>query len=334
MRWLRTVVCSLGVAAAASSGLAQQASPAQDAAEHRQSIGGTGVSLVVPDGFRLSQDFPGIGRAEDLSSVLITELDVPLSIAADAFTESALKQRGIELESTSPIEVDGRQATLIRATQRIGSMTFRKWFLLLGSQTRSVLLTATTPAQFEERHRDALVHTLEGARWNEASRPASAPALSFRVKDAPPLRIVRSGNDSIVLSDPAVAKGHVAPVVTVGASQARVDVGDLAAFARSRLEETVSIREISIDSQGPRALGALRGHQISATALDTQSGRSVHVQQILASDGSRYYLMQGILDVEDAARLAPAFEALAASFELAPGPAASGAAGARGPGAP
>jgi len=341
VRWLGSVVCSLGAAAAASAGPAQppspQASPAPAAAEHRQSIGGTGISLSVPEGFRSSQDFPGVGRAEDLSSVLVTELDVPLNLAAEAFTAEALKQRGIDLDSSKPVEVDGRQATLIQATQRIGSMTFRKWFLLLGSSTRSVLLTATTPTEYEERHRDALVHTLESAHWNEASRPA--PALSFRVKEAPPLRIVRSGNDSIVLSDPDVAKGHVASVVTVGGSQAQVDAGDLAAFARTRLEETVSIHKISVESQGPRALGPLRGHQIAATALDTESGRSVRVQQILASDGARYYLVQGIFDAEDAARLTPAFEALAASFELTPaatssGATSSGTAGARTPRAP
>jgi hypothetical protein len=312
--------------AAAGASLAQQASPPPQAAEHRQSIGGTGISLDVPDGFRTSEDFPGIGRAEDLSSVLVTELDVPLSIAADAFTEPALHQRGIDLVSTTPVDVDGRKANLVVATQHIGAMTFRKWFLLLGNQTRSVLLTATTPTEFEERHRDALVHTLESARWNEASRPE--PALSFRVKESPPLRVVRSGNDSIVLSEPDVAKGHVAPVVTVGGSQARVDVGDLAAFARTRLEETASIHKISVESQEPRALGPLQGQEIAATALDTESGRSVRVQQILATDGARYYLVQGIFDAEDAARLVPAFEALARSFELATAP------GARAPRAP
>jgi len=307
--------------------LAAAPSVAQEAAEARQAIGHTGVSLLVPTGFKSSEDFPGIGRAEDLSSVMVTELDVPQSAAAEAFTQPALERRGIAVASTRPITVDGRETSLIEATQKIGSMTFRKWFVLLGSDTRSVLLTATTPVEYEGQHREALVHVLESARWSEASGPAPAVALSFQVKEVPPLRIVRSGNDSIVLSDPEVVKGHVAPLVTVGASQARVDASDLAAFAKSRLEETTSLHEISVEEQGPRALGSLQGYQITAKAKDTESGRPVRVRQILASDGSRYFLVQGIFDADDATRLGPAFEGVATSFKLRD--ASAGAAGER-----
>ncbi len=288
-----------------------------DAAPLRQPIQGTGVSLMVPDGFRVSDDFPGIGRVEDLSSVMVTELDVPLEIASEAFSAPALERRGVEPQRSEPIELDGRPATLVHATQRIGGMTFRKWFLLLGSETRSVLLTATTPVELEEQHRDALVHVLSSAHWSQARSPEPAQALPFQVTAAPPLRFVRSTDASLVLSDPQVAKGHVAPVVTVGASRAHVSIDDLATFARLRLEETVSIHEIAVESEGPRGLGGLAAYQIVAAARDTESGRAVRVRQILASDDARYYLVQAVFDAKDAARLDPAFDAVATSFALA-----------------
>ena len=329
MTWLRMVASSLCILAvavvapaqekppAASPPSAAEASPTSAAAETPQPIAGTAVSLAVPAGFRASTDFPGIGRAQDLSSVMVTELDVPLAIATDAFSPEAMARRDIEVASTTPIVVDGRQANLITATQKIGAMRFRKWFVLLGNDTRSVLLTATTPVDLEAQHRDALVHVLESARWSESGGAAAAtPALSFQVKEAAPLRIVRSAGDSVVLSDPQAVKGHVPPLVAVGASRASVDVGDLATYAKSRLDETVSIHEIAIESQGPRALGTLAGYEIAAKAKDAESNRPVQVQQILASDGARYYLVQGIFDAEDAARFAPAFEAVAASFAL------------------
>ena len=331
MTWLRFVCCGLCLACLAAAALAQEkppapaaqpaAQPAQNGAapgaELRHPIRGTGVTLAVPAGFNASRDFPGIGRATDLSSVMVTELDVPLASARDAFSPEAMARRDIEVVSTTPIVVDGRQTSLITATQKIGTMRFRKWFVLLGNDERSVLLTGTTPADLEAQHKDALVHVLESARWSESGDTAAAPpALSFQVKEAAPLRIVRSAEDSIVLSDPAAVKGHVPPLVAVGASQAQVDVRDLAAFSKSRLDETVSLDEISVESQGPRALGSLAGYQIAARARDAESGRAVRVRQILASDGARYYLVQGIFDAEDASRLAPAFEAVAASFAL------------------
>jgi hypothetical protein len=321
-------VAGLGAAALAQERPpAPDAPPAQDGAtapspELQHPIRGTGVTLAVPAGFNASRDFPGIGRAADLSSVMVTELDVPLAIARDAFSPEAMARRDIEVASTTPIVVDGHQTSLIAATQKIGSMAFRKWFVLLGNDERSVLLTATTPVNLEAQHRDTLVRVLESARWSQGSEAAAAPhALSFQVREAAPLRIVRSAEDSIVLSDPAAVKGHVPPLVAVGASQAHVDVGDLATFAKTRLDETVSIHEIAVESQGPRALGELQGYQIAARAKDAESGRAVRVQQILASDGTRYYLVQGIFDAEDAPRLAPAFEAVAASFALRNSPA-------------
>jgi len=297
--WLRIVLsllCVVAVAAAVSAEPKKAAAPAKPpvaeaaksapapapAADALHPISGTGVSLAVPPGFNASTDFPGIGRAADLSSVMVTALDVPLAIASDAFSPDAMARRDIAIESTTPLVVDGRQTT-----------------------------------NLEAQHRDALLHVLEGARWSEGGKPAAAPAaLSFQVKEAAPLRIVRSGADSIVLSDPQAVKGHVPPLVAVGVSQAHVDVGDLPTFAKTRLDETVSIHDITVETQGPRTLGSLEGYQIAATAVDAESQRAVRVQQILASDGARYYLVQGIFDAEDAKQLAPAFEAVASSFAL------------------
>jgi hypothetical protein len=184
-----------------------------------------------------------------------------------------------------------------------------------------VLLTATTPVELEAERRDVLFEVLASARL--AAQRAEPAELPFRVDEAPPLRIVRSGRDSIVLSDPAPVNGRVAPLLVVGASRAPVDTDDLAGFARARLEETAQIDDVAVDSEAPRALGALPGLELAARARDAESRRAVRVHQILAVEGTRYYLVQGIFDAEDDARLAPAFEAVAASFALREAPAAT-----------
>jgi hypothetical protein len=302
--------------------------PRRDAVE-REKIPGTRVALMVPDGFEIARDFPGIGRSQDFTSVLVTELNVPAAIAAESVSEAALARNGVELIESKPVQIYGRPATRVDAVQKIGAISFRKWFLVLGNDTKSVMLTATTPSENEEQYRTALVQVLESAHWDEGGAPASAPvALPFQVKEAPPLRIVRSAATALVLSEPAPVKGHVTPVVTVGASKATVAVGELAGFAKTRLEETPTLTEIQIRSQGAQRLGGLPGHEIRADARDTESGRPVRVHQLLAEDGGHYYLVQGIFDAEDAGRLDPAFDAVAASFTLRP--AAAGTAPAAG----
>jgi hypothetical protein len=328
VRAARSIVSGLLALCVAQALPAEEGAPAPDAAPPpaaetgpvRQPIPGTSVSLEVPAGFAVSEDFPGIGHPGDLSSVMVTELAVPLEIASETFAPAALERQGLEPLREESVEVDGRSAKLVHARQKIGGMSFRKWFLVLGDETRSVLLTATTPSESEEVYGEALVRALRSARRGAASPAPPGASLPFRVREAPPLRIVRSAEGSVVLSEAQAVAGHVTPVVTVGASQARVAIDDLPAFARERLEQTGTIYEIAVRSQQPRTLGGLPAHQIAARALDTESGRPVEVRQVLGHDAARYYLVQGIFDAEDAARLAPAFDAVAASFELARAP--------------
>jgi hypothetical protein len=297
---------------------AEETAPAA-APPERQAIPGTHVSLEVPAGFHVAREFAGIGRAADFTSVMVTELAVPRAIALESLSEESLTRSGLQRLGGSDVKVDGQPAARVDAVQKIGSKSFRKWFLLLGDETHSVLLTATAPDELKQQHEAALVAVLESARWEEAGAPpasSAAPELRFSVKEAAPLRIVRSADDSLVLSEAQAQKGHVTPVVTAGASRAQVAIDDLAAFARSRLEQTPSVFEVQIRSQAARPLGKLAGHEIRADAKDAESGRAVRVHQVLAEDGGRYYLVQGIFDAADDARLSPAFDAVAASFEL------------------
>jgi hypothetical protein len=318
VRQLRSGVWGwLAAAALCGAVHAEETTPAA-APPQREAIPGTHVSIEVPAGFHVAREFAGIGRAEDFTSVMVTELAVPRAIALESLSQESLTRSGLERLGSSDLQVGGKAATRVDALQKIGSKSFRKWFLLLGDETHSVLLTATAPDELRQQHESALVAVLESTRWEESGAPAAAaaPELHFSVREAAPLRIVRSANDSLVLSESQAQKGHVAPVVTAGASRARVAIDDLAAFARTRLEQTPSVHEIQIRSQSARPLGKLAGHEIRADAKDAESGRAVRVHQVLAEDGGRYYLVQGIFDAEDDARLSPAFEAVAASFEL------------------
>lgn len=280
-------------------------------------IPGTHVSLRVPEGFSLSEDFPGIGRGDDLTSILVSRIDAPLARSREDFTAEALAGEGVRLRRADPVRVDGRDGLLMHATQHAGGLTFRKWILLLGDERRSVLLTATAPLDLESVHQRALVETLRTATWSPEEAPADT-ALPFRLREVPPLRIVDSEDDALVLTDPDHdAATSVPPLVLVGASTSHVRIGDLAAFSRRRLGQTVSIEEIEVGDERPRTLDGLPGHEIRAVARDTATGRAVSVTQVLATDGRRYFLVQGIADAEDAAGLAPVLDALIESFELA-----------------
>lgn len=280
-------------------------------------IEGTHVRLHVPEGFRVAAEFPGLGLDEDLTSVLVSELPVPLAVSRRDLDEDALAHGGVILRRAAEVEVGRFSGVLVHATQRIAGIEFRKWLLLFGDETGSVLLTATTPLDLEERYQKALVETLSTAIWDPDLAATPPEGLRFRVREVAPLRIVRSSANAIVLADPARTGGDtLTPLVTVGSSLVPVQIGDLPRFARRRLEESTSIEQIEVESERPRELGGLPGHEIVATARDVATRRPVRVTQLLASDGERYYLVQGIADAEDAASFAAPLEQVIGSFAL------------------
>jgi hypothetical protein len=75
------------------------------------------------------------------------------------------------------------------------------------------------------------------------------------------------------------------------------------------------LSDTQIVSEGPEALGDMGGYEIVATAVDRDSGTAIDVYQVFASDGARYYLVQGLVGTDGADEFMPQFREVAASFE-------------------
>jgi hypothetical protein len=282
-------------------------------AVERVDIPGTDISLPLPEGFALAPDFPGIGNDEDLTSVLVTELPVPFAISKQRFDADALARGGVKLRRADSIEVDGHEGLLLHATQTAAGLEFRKWLVVFGDDTESILLAATTPLDQEAQHQGVLVETLRGAQWRRASD--AAKLLPFRIGEVEPFEVVSSASNAVVLADPHFHPPDTVPGhVTVGVSAATVQIGSLAGFSRHRLEETPSIKDVEITSESEAELDGMPAHRIEATAIDLEKDRLVQVLQLLATDGTHYFLVQGIADASRAAIFEPRFDRIGALF--------------------
>lgn len=281
-----------------------------------QRIGGTRVLLEVPEGFVVSGEFPGLGRDEDLTSVLVTELPMPLETARADFTREALEERGVMLHGSAEVEVGRRRGTLLHATQRAAGATFRKWMLLFGDGSASVLITATTPLDLESTHGDALVGVLKTLRWEPTTAVPPDEGLRFAVRGAAPFEIVTTAPNAVVFANPAhdTSTGELPPLIAVGSSLGRVQIARLAEFARQRLQETATLDQIEVRSERPTRLGGLAAYELSADARDIETKRTVRVTQILGSDGERYFLVQGIFDEARPDAYTTPFEQIVGSF--------------------
>ncbi len=283
-------------------------------------IEGTGVSLYVPPGFRVANDFPGIGRDADLTSVLVTELPLPLERTRESFTEKALAEQDITVHRAGPVEVGGHVGVLLHVSQTAEGIPFRKWVLVLGDETSSVLVVATTPRELEALHQQALVETLSTLRWIPGAPPPIDGALPFSVRVPAGLQVVASSPKALVLSEaePAESGERIAPLVSIGVSLAHVRIDDLPSFSRRRASETSGVEAVSIVSERPGTLGGLRSFEIVATARDVDRQRPLHLSQVVATDGDHYYLLQGLVEADEGEAFAETFRGLVESFELRP----------------
>jgi hypothetical protein len=278
----------------------------------------TGVSLIIPDEFRLTENFPGLVASDHISSVMITEVARRIESVRATMTPHALAGRGLRTLRSENVVVDGRTALFVHAIDQTSSQgTIRRWMLVFGAGDFSVVLTASTTKALSPSVGPVLEQILLGALWDPRVISEIFATLGFTVSETELLKVSDRLPQMIVLT----RGGHrevlepEEPLLLVGSSKTGGDPVDLAAFARRQLAEMPELRDVLIVSEGPVVLGDMTGHEIVATAVDRNSGTAIDVYQAFASDGARYYLVQGLVGTAGADEFMPQFREVAASFE-------------------
>jgi hypothetical protein len=281
----------------------------------------TGVSFIIPDDYRLTEEFPGLVASDRVSTVMITELAQRTEFMHAVMTPQALADRGMRTLRSENVVVDGRTALLVHAIDQSSSQqTIRRWMLVFGAGDYSVVLTASTTKGLSPSVGPVLEQILLGAQWDPRVIREISAELGFVITETELLKVSDRLAQMIVLT----LEGHSdvlepeEPLLLVGSSKAGSGPIDLAAFARTQLVEMPELSDAEIVSEGPVALGDMVGHEIVATAVDRESGTPIEVYQAFASDGARYYLVQGLVGAGGAEEFMPQFREVAESFERTP----------------
>jgi len=282
----------------------------------------TGVSLIIPDEFRLTEDFPGLVASDRISSVMITEVARRIESVRAAMMPYALAERGMRTLRSENVVVDGRAALFVHAIdQTFPEGTIRRWMLVFGAGDFSVVLTASTTKELSPSVGPVLEQILLNALWDPGIISEIFASLGFTVSESELLKVSDRLPQMIVLT----RGGHrevldpEEPLLLVGSTKAGGEPFDLATFARTQLFEMPELRDARIVSEGPVALGDMGGHEIVAKAVDRDSGTAIDVYQAFASDGARYYLVQGLVGTASADEFMPQFREIATSFKRTSG---------------
>lgn len=281
-----------------------------------EEIPGTSISLLIPDGFVLADLFPGIIREEELTSIVVTEMPSSVTEVKSALTSEQMATRGMTLIQSDEVQVDGTDATFLHVSQVLEGTTFRKWMVVFGDETSTLMLVATTPQALEAKHGDALQNSLLTARWDPDRVADFFEGLDFTIEESEELEITDRVSNMLLLTKPG-AVGPVPPsdpLFVVGSSHSEVPIADIEAFARQRVVLTDEIEEIENISGNAIKVDGLPAYEIVADARDLETGTPLMVYQTVVLEGERYYIMQGLVGTEQADKYLPVFREIVESF--------------------
>jgi hypothetical protein len=309
----RLLALCLLACSASEAGDEKPAPPPAEARDPYVRVPSVGVRLVPPEGFEPADGFDGFQQAGTQSSILAVLLPAPVAEARAGFTAERMKEKGMALLGSEEVEIEGRPALLLHASQAAHGALFLKWILIVGDSTESRLVMGTFPETQKEPLSAILRRTLLGVRLDapEDSDPGFAVRASDRLR-----RVKRSPGRTLAFTREGVfpVRSPDEPLFVAGRSVGEVPVGEAKPLAVRRIRQIAGTKVGAIVESTPVSIDGLPGHEIVADAVDAKSGTPLIVHQVLLVDGNAYFLLQGIVGAKSKEEFLPEFRAMARSF--------------------
>jgi hypothetical protein len=284
-------------------------------------VPGTPVVMEAPQGFVAETGFAGFGLREKQASIMVTVLPAPAAVAdlRKGFTKAALAEKGITLLGEEAVTVDGAAAMLYRVAQSPMGHEFRKWILVREHGTSVVLIVGTYPLEAEAALGTPIRQSLLGTRLEkEGDDPLEG--LTFRAQGTERLRLAtRVGQNLLFTESGALGGTPEQALLVVGPSFSDVALDDLEAFSKARAGRIDQVRDLRAVSGRPLDVDGLSGWELLAEATDRKSETALRVYQLVLRDGSRYFMVQGLVGREREQPWVEEFRKVAASFKRTAG---------------
>jgi len=287
------------------------------AAADAMRVPGTRAALTPPEGFSASQRFPGFERAQSQASIVVTEVPAPAPNMIKGATKEALAKQGMNLLASQALRIDGRDAVLLELTQSAAGTEYRKWMLVTGDASTSVLVVGTFPqsaaADLSKPVRAAVLST----RWQQASSSDPLDGLPFRVSAGKGLKLAGRMSNMLLFNQSGTrqAADPREALYVIGPSVGSPPGGELRTFAETRARQSAQLRDIRIVSGNKVTVDGLVGYELLADGADRETGAPMRLYQVIAADPGGYYIMQGLSGRDRTDTFVPQFREMTHSFK-------------------
>lgn len=253
-------------------------------------VPGTSVTLDPPEGFTLSEQFPGFSDGA-IGSIMVTELPVSAVEMQTQMTAEAIASRGMtELGR----ETHGK-AVLVKVAQATGDgRTVHKWMRIDGDPERTVMVVGTVLEG--DARVEAVKQALQTVTLAEKPTEPHPATIAYAITPAKgwatagtlqTMQLFSLGGKAPPLADDE-------PRFMVGPSVSPVDLTDLEGFAQQRLAQ-LPFQGMHGDSVETLTVGGRPAVELTATgkAPGNEVQRVIY-QLVVAQEDGTYHLAVGI----------------------------------------
>lgn len=279
-------------------------------------VPGTHVAIVPPDGFVAAEAYPGFENTTSRAAILVTEMPGAYREVADGVTDEGLAAKGVTVTGRAAVTIDGRESLMIDGTGRNAEGERVGEILLYTGTDRLIAMVAGAFLEGDSATAEVLRAALLTVSLDPDRPTDPQAALRFTVTPEPPLRFAGViGNSALYNTSGAIPSADInEPFLAVAPSPGWAADMDLATLARTRIQQTATIRDVSVESSSDVTIAGLSGIVLIATAARATREGTVVVYQVLLDDVDGYVLMTGICPVERRAECLNAFEKTAETY--------------------
>ena len=279
-------------------------------------VPGTRAALTPPEGFSPSQRFPGFERAQSQASIVVTEIPVPAPEMIRGATKDALAGQGMDLLASQALQIDGRDAVLLELAQSAAGTEYRKWMLVTGDASTSLLVVGTFPRSAAGDLSKPVRAAVLSTRWQQASSSDPLDGLPFRVNAGKGLKLAGRMSNMLLFNESGTRQGTDPgeALYVIGPSVGNPAAAELRAFAETRARQSAQLHDVRIVAGQAIIVDGLSAYELLADAADRHSGTPMRLYQVIATDPGGYYIMQGLTGRDRADTFIPQFRAMTQSF--------------------
>lgn len=288
--------------------------------EQHIAVEGTRVSMIPPEEFTQAEDFKGFAFKEKQASILVIEFPGPFGLTTSGFTKDNLASRGMLLIDQEEIQMNGKDALMVKVQQFLASQSFIKWILAFGDEEKTVMINGTTPEDYVEELAEPIRQSLLSTVYEENKILDPLSEADFTVDISSTKLKFANGIAGMLMftADGLIpTQSQDKTLFIVGASMGETKVGDPQEFARQRIHQYPNLEVKTVQEQDIQAvtIDGLSGYEIYTYGWNEDAQLKELLYQLILYQDQRYYIMLGTAQDAYDENL-NLFKALAHSFKL------------------